>query len=106
MPAKPKTLDQKQRKLWQALNSFISEHGGWMVSQPDTEPLRFECRSESELPESLRDLGYDVVSAGTGERLLPVIHETIRQDGGVTRITVQHVAPIVVSVFEIRLPVG
>jgi hypothetical protein len=42
---------------------------------------------------------------GTNERLMPVT-ETLKEHGKNTTMTRQHVAPIVVSVFEFRLPVG
>jgi hypothetical protein len=47
-------------------------NGGWIVSQPDTSPIRLECPLDSTLPELLRQAGQNVRSLGTHERLLPV----------------------------------
>jgi hypothetical protein len=46
-----------------------------------------------------------VIDYGTHERLMPIT-ETLKEHRLNTTVTRQHVAPIVVSVFEFRLPVG
>jgi hypothetical protein len=106
-PFQPKQppLSQKQRELWERLNKYIMANGGWIVSQPDISPIRFECPLDSDLPETLRQAGHQVVEYGTHERLMPIT-ETLKEHGLNTTVTRQHVAPIVVSVFEFRLPVG
>jgi hypothetical protein len=102
---KPPALARERRRLWQKLNDYISDNDGWTISQPDLATIRFECRADSSLPDLLQSAGHDVVSAGTNERLLPVT-ETITEHGTARKVARQHVAPIVVSVFEFRLPVG
>jgi hypothetical protein len=83
------TLSQLQRDLWQKLNAYVFEEGGWITSRPDSSPIRVECPIDSVLPQLLRDAGYEVASIGTAERLMP---------------TGQHVAPGVVEVWQLELP--
>jgi hypothetical protein len=89
--AKPLGLSDKDRKLWAELNTTIRECGGWSVSQPDTFPLKFECRIiETELPFLLSRLGYHVASRG--RRTIDTITEH------------QQVGVGTVSVYELHLP--
>jgi hypothetical protein len=53
-------LNQKQRELWGRLNKYIMANGGWIVSQPDVSPIRFEAPLGSEFPE-LRQAGHRVI---------------------------------------------
>jgi hypothetical protein len=90
--AKPLGLSDKDRKLWAELNTTIRECGGWSVSQPDTFPLKFECRIiETELPFLLSRLGYHVAYVGEEERLIPITEH-------------QQVGVGTVSVYELHLP--
>lgn len=102
MPS-PKALAQAEREYWNRLNDFIRRNGGWTTSEPHTSLIRFECLPSSILPELLGGRGYDVIGAGTGERLLPTSH-TIKQTGNVTSMTVQNVAPATVEIFQFKLP--
>ena len=86
---KPATLNQLQRDLWQKLNAYVQEEGGWITSRPDASPIRLECPLDSVLPQLLRDAGYEVMSVGTSERLLPMG---------------QHVAPGTVEAWQLDLP--
>jgi hypothetical protein len=56
--SQPKKIDDKQRRLWQALNEFINREGAWIVSPPYASPARIEVMSDSPLPAKLADLGY------------------------------------------------
>ena len=103
MRPKPKAFGQAERKFWDRLRDFIHEGGGWITSEPHTSLVRFECLPASSLPELLRSRGYDVVSAGSGERLLPSAH-AIKQAGNVTSMTTQNVAPATVEIFQFGLP--
>jgi hypothetical protein len=105
MRDKPRAFDEKQREFWGALNDYIRENEGFTVSEPHTPLIRFECRPESDLPELLRAKGYDVNSAGTGERLLPVV-ELVREHGGTRKVIRQHIEPQAVAVYEFKLPFG
>ena len=100
---KSKAFGQAERKFWLRLRDFIHEHEGWITSEPFTSPVRFECMAGSEIPEDLRARGYDVVGAGSGERLLPT-SQTVKQAGNVTSMTTQNVAPATVEIFQFKLP--
>jgi hypothetical protein len=102
---KPPPLSKAQREFWSRLNVFIREAGGWVVSQPDVSPIRFECHLDSELPETLRQAGHRVVDFGTHERLMPIV-ETMKQHGRNNTITVQQVGVGVVGVWQFDLPNG
>ena len=96
-------VTKAQRDLWEDLNTTIRKNGGWVVSQPDLFPLRFECEVDSQLPDALRQCGHTVRHLGSHERLLPVV-ETVHEHGSPRKIARHHVAPGVVAVYEIRLP--
>lgn len=66
-------------------------------------PVRFECLPGSGLPQTLRDMGLEVQSLGTGERLLPVA-EIMRQHGRTERTTREQVAPATVEEYGLNLP--
>jgi hypothetical protein len=61
---------KKRRELWSAINSFVGRNGGWLVSAPHDPWLRIETRQDSELSDRLYDLGYDLRSTGTSERII------------------------------------
>ena len=62
-------LLEQRTKLWEALNAFISQQGGWVVSPPGSKSLRVEIQQKSVLPAQLLELGYAVRSAGIGTRI-------------------------------------
>jgi ABC-type taurine transport system substrate-binding protein len=96
-------VGQRQKILWDALASYVRRHNGWVVSQPDVSPIRFECAPTATLPEILRQQGYEVREAGTAERLLPVT-EMVAQSATRT-VARQHVEPTMIAVFELDMPV-
>jgi len=50
-PREEKTDVIKQRtELWEALNAFVSQEGGWVTSVPGAKNLRIETPSRSSLP--------------------------------------------------------
>jgi len=89
-------------KLWSKMNAYIRQEQGWTVSQPDTNPVRFECKLDSELPALLIEAGHSVRGLGTHERLLP---STLVEQRGTATFTTQSVAPGVVNVYSFDLPV-
>jgi hypothetical protein len=95
-----KLLDKKLREMWERMNKFIMQEGGWIVSLPDTRNIRFECPPDSQLPELLRQAGHRVIDYGTHERLMPITERIGRTK------TVEHVAPGVVGVWQLELPVS
>jgi hypothetical protein len=85
-PRQEKTDLVKQRtELWDAVNAFVTQQGGWVTSPPGTKRLRVEIQQDSALPARLLELGYSVRSAGIG-----------------TRITSGKFMPV--EVIEIKLP--
>jgi len=101
-PKKPVGFSKLEREYWAKLNDFIRENSGWATSQPDVPKMTFECEISSELPELLRRRGFDVLPAGTAERLLPT-SETVTENGTTRKVIRQHVVPTTVSVFEFAL---
>jgi hypothetical protein len=84
------------------LRSKIHDNGGWVVSEPYRDTIRFECRIDNELPQLLAGMGYQLRQAGVSEKLLPVAKE-VRQAGNVTKIIDQALAPTEVCVFEFEM---
>jgi hypothetical protein len=87
MPKPPLPKDVK--RLWAAMCDKVSEKGGWVVSMPNAAEVRMECRVDSDLPETLAGLGYELHSGGSTERLLPV-------GSGV--------APVTVAIYAFTMP--
>jgi hypothetical protein len=80
-------LSEKYKALWSALNAFIHRNGGWLVSLPYERCLRLEARQDSELPDKLYDLGYDLKLTGSNTRI----------EGGCF---------LPVSVYQFQIPLG
>ena len=87
--------DQQQHRILErrkarhaALNTFIDEHGGWLVSIPGAPVMRFEAAPGSSLPEDLRGKGYVVTPVGDTMRVTP--------NAGIVQT----------EVFELALPPG
>ncbi|SDK14400.1 MULTISPECIES: hypothetical protein [Bradyrhizobium] len=104
-PFQPKQppLSQRQRELWGRLNKCIMANGGWIVSQADVSPIRFEAPLNSELPELLRQAGHWVIDNGTHERLMPIT-ETLKEHGRNNTIKRQQVGVGIVNVWQFDLP--
>ena len=49
-PIKTKSLTDQRRKLWETLNSFIGQQGGWVVSPPGEKHLRVGFRGNRRCP--------------------------------------------------------
>ena len=104
MPVLSQPGDRAKRKaLWNALNHFILHNGGWIVSTEGAANVRFETLSDSGLVQALIDAGYDPVSAGTAEKLLPVSIE-IRELGTANKIKRDQLQPTQVEVWTFKLP--
>ncbi len=41
-PVSVKKISEEQRRLWSALNEYIRQHGGFVVSLPFASPMRVE----------------------------------------------------------------
>jgi hypothetical protein len=70
---------------------------------PNTNPIIFEVRRGSPLPELLAECGYDVIQVGEAERLMPIT-EVLTEQGTTTKITRQHVGPAAVAIYQFKLP--
>jgi hypothetical protein len=65
-----KRIDDRKEKF-EALNIFVTRHGGWVTSVPGAMDVTIEVPETSELPGKLRDLGYLPVEIGRRERMVP-----------------------------------
>ena len=86
--AKPPPLSVQQRLLWDRLNRFVQQEGGWLTSQRDTNPLRMECQTDSPLPDLLKAANHEIRFLGVHERLMPTTIEERRGNRTVTTTTV------------------
>lgn len=68
-PARLDTGTEKRRQLWDAINVFVTKHGGWIVSPPGSVELRIEVPERSDLREKLTELGYRPLAIGQATRL-------------------------------------
>jgi hypothetical protein len=99
---KTRALSVAQKKLWGRLNEFITDNGGWIVSEPAVLTIRFEYPlNDSNLPDLLREAGHNVRHLGTHERLIP---STVCEQRGTKTFNSQSVVPGVVNVFQFDLP--
>jgi hypothetical protein len=101
-PNKPKGFGEKERKFWTFLSDYISDNQGFVVSQPNTTPIRFECWPDSILPKLLNSMGFNVFNAGFAERLMP-ISET-RKINANTSVTKQQIGPATMAVYQFSPP--
>jgi hypothetical protein len=71
-PAPPTSeeVKQKRRKLWDAINEFVRQHGAWVTSLPYKSAIRIECIGDSTLPTELIRLGYSPRQCGVGTRII------------------------------------
>jgi hypothetical protein len=64
------TLEDRKAKF-AAINEFVISAGGWLVSIPGEREVRLECLETSDLPQKLRDAGYELREDGEGQRIVP-----------------------------------
>lgn len=76
---------RRRTELWQALNKWITQNGGWVVSLPSNPRLRIETRRDSNLASKLVQLSYAPRLCGVN-----------------TRLTSSGIIPI--DILEIKLP--
>jgi hypothetical protein len=82
---------------FEALNKWVTERGGWLVSVPGAAEVTVECLPDSNLPNDLRALAYNIVAAGSGERILPhrIVERFVRRaDGDLEPVTAGSTKPI------------
>jgi hypothetical protein len=62
---------EKQRRLFQMFNAYITERGGWVTSPPNQKGwVRFEAPSLSEIPIRLREKNIPLAYVGEGTRIV------------------------------------
>jgi hypothetical protein len=83
-------------KILHVVGVVIAKNSGAVTSMPNTNPIIFEVRRGSPLPELLAECGYDVIQVG--------ITEVLTEQGTATKITRQHVGPATVAIYEFKLP--
>jgi hypothetical protein len=100
------SIGRKRKELVQAFSDVIHGRGAWLTSAPGSEHLRFEALPDSPLPQKLIDAGHAVRYIGDGERLVSnkVTNKVKNRRGDIILATIGG-GPVVVHVFEIRLPV-
>lgn len=79
------------KRLWAAMSELVADEGGWVTSVPNHADITMEAPIDSDLPETLRGLGYELKSFGTSERLLPDSRT-------------QCVMPVMVEVWAFTMP--
>ena len=79
------------KRLWAAMRDLVSDEGGWVTSVQNNADITMEAPIASDLPETLRGLGYELKSLGTSERLLPDPRT-------------QSVMPVIVEVWAFTMP--
>jgi len=88
-PHRHRVLDRRKQRH-AALNTYITERGGWLISIAGDPLMRFEAPHGSALPEELRGKGYVVTSIGSTTRIDPHATATIT----------------LTEVYELTLPPG
>ena len=67
-----------RQKLYEMLCQQIHAAGGWVISVPEADTLRFEIPERSALPEQLKAAGWRPLHMGRGTRAVPsAVPETI-----------------------------
>lgn len=67
--AEVQSAARQRRDRWDNLSESIHRYGAWVVSLPGARRMRVEAAENSDLPEKLRALGYDIIYCGAGVRL-------------------------------------
>jgi hypothetical protein len=99
IPTEVPTLKER----FAALNKWVSENGGWLISVPGEAIVRLECLPNSSLPNALADQGYDLFPEpeGWGERILASAiteHFVMNSRGELEPLTEGSTAPITSTV--------
>jgi hypothetical protein len=96
---------EKKAELFAALERYVRDNGGWIVSAPSEKPARFEAMHGSPLPAKLQDLGWKVRHLGTSTRILPsALVETYTDHTAPGRPTLTrcHAGPVEVCAYELK----
>src|SRR5262249_5736846 len=86
------TIEDRKAKF-EAINTFVTSAGGWIISIPGAAEITIECTESSDLPQKLRDAGYKPEEIGRGTRLIPNATEEIIYKGeGEKRQTIRRLS--------------
>jgi hypothetical protein len=98
-------LIRKRTELFLRLNKLISEAGGWTTSVPGATKLRFEVIPGNALPDILAEAGWQLTSAGDGERIISgAIQSQLRNAKGQVYLTTSHPGIVQTQIWELCLP--
>jgi len=93
---------RKQAQLWRALCEWIHASGGFVVSPPSINPLRFEVSAGSSLGCVLASVGHKVHGPiAQGKRWMNVPSEQLKNARGDTYMTITRTGQVDTDVFEI-----
>ena len=93
-------IDAQRRDLWNAINQFVIESGGAIVSVQYANPVRLEIPLDSPLADKLRELGYDPIYCEQTTRIGAPVSG---QRGRWTNLNSAY-SFRTVDVYELRLP--
>jgi hypothetical protein len=94
-------ITEQRRNLWTALNEFIRQNGGSIVSLQFTSPLRLEVPINSPLPERLAALGYDPIFCEQTTRIGP---QAVQHDRRGRALPTTGYSFNTFDVFHLKLP--
>ena len=93
---------RKQAQLWRALCEWIHASGGFVVSPPSINPLRFKVSAGSSLGCVLASVGHKVHGPiAQGKRWMNVPSEQLKNARGDTYMTITRTGQVDTDVFEI-----
>jgi hypothetical protein len=117
---RPRTPDQRTaRERFEQLNRFVTERHGWITSitsPPGVRVILIDALHSSKLPSDLEALGYRVIEAGEGERLIAgtIVERLTRTSSGALElmtegstkpvVTITHAGIVPVLRFEVIAP--
>ncbi len=96
-PPDERTKAEKKRAEFEALNKLVTSANAWITSVPGDPIILIDALPSSNLPDELRELGYRVVQAGSGERIVAhtiVERFTRRANGELELMTPGSTAPV------------
>lgn len=59
---------ERYKKLWAALNAFVGQNDGWIISAPGDKQIRIEYPAGGSLPIRIAELGYRLNFIGSATR--------------------------------------
>ena len=93
-----------RQKLYEMLCQQIHAAGGWVISVPEADTLRFEIPERSALPEQLKAAGWRPLHMGTGTRVVPgSLAETITVHSTGKPFRCRNDAFLGVDVYDLKL---